>query len=369
LSTENTEITENIVMNSHNPDGLVLPVTDTHGELKPISHYAQELKKSLPRTIFEPYTARILWLCGYALIGVTALTVISQIPMPWPFKLFLAILAGNCFGGMAFFAHELLHGSVIRNRMAQDVLGFIAFITFFISPTFWRVWHNQLHHGHTQAIITDPDAFPPLRIYKHSRFMQFMFPFTPGSGHLRSYSYFFFWFSFHILTAQTYLRFRNSVYKNLNHTRVTLEMIGQISIWGLFLYWLGPHLLFWTFVIPFMTQNYFAMSYIATNHNLSPLTKVNDPLINSLSVTNHPILEWFHLNFGYHVEHHIFPAVNGIHAKKLHALLKENFPGRYQVMNKLKAIKGLYNTSRIYANANTLINPETKQTYSTIQPQ
>lgn len=342
---------------------LNIPESD---ELRPISYYVLELKKGLPKSIFEPHLARLYWLFGYASAGISSLVIISQVPINWPLKLALSVIAGISFGAFAFLAHEIMHGSVVRNRKVQDVLGFFAFLPFLISPTFWRVWHNQLHHGHTQAIVTDPDAFPPLRIFKHSRFMKFMYPFTPGSGHLRSYVYFFFWFSFHVLAAQSYLRFRNSIYRNLNHTRVTLELSAQIIILVTALYLLGPSNLVWTFLIPFAVQNYFVMSYIATNHNLSPLTKVNDPLVNSLTVTNHPVLEKLHLNFGYHVEHHIFPAINGVHAKKLHNLLKLNYADKFQIMTKWQGMKLLYNTSRIYANSYTLINPETKQSYPTL---
>ena len=45
-----------------------------------------------------------------------------------------------------------------------------------------------------------------------------------------------------------------------------------------------------------------------------PLTEVNDPLANTLSVTAPRWLERLHLQFGYHVEHHLFPMVSGRHA-------------------------------------------------------
>jgi fatty acid desaturase len=108
------------------------------------------------------------------------------------------------------------------------------------------------------------------------------------------------------------------------------------------------------------------MSYISTNHNISPLTKINDPLENSLSVTVHPLLEKMHLNFGYHVEHHIFPRMSGAYTKKVHYELKKMFPDNYQVMPKWQALKLLYSTPRLYKNATTLINPKTLERYSTL---
>jgi fatty acid desaturase len=62
-------------------------------------------------------------------------------------------------------------------------------------------------------------------------------------------------------------------------------------------------------VVPVLVANAIVMSYIATNHFLNPLTETNDPLANTLSVTAPRWLERLHLQFGYHVEHHLFPTV------------------------------------------------------------
>jgi fatty acid desaturase len=354
---------------------VVAPIApDTTETLNPVSYYALALKSKLPQEIFKPYLPRLIWVAGYTIVAAISLILISnfplqQLPQPyvWAIKFALAIVVGNCFGAFGFFAHEVMHGSVVKSRALQDRLAFFAFMPWFISPTFWRTWHNQLHHGNTQALITDPDAFPILRLFKHSKFMQYMYPYTPGSGHKRSYLYFFFWFSFHVLVAQFYLRFRNSLYDRMNHKKVTIEMCAQVAIWLGALYLLGFENILFTFFIPFFVQNYFAMSYIATNHNLSPLTKINDPLVNSLTVTNLPILEKLHFNFGYHVEHHLYPQVNGHHAKKIHNLLKQEYADKFLVMTKFEAMSLLYKTARIYKNSTTLINPETGATYPTIK--
>ncbi len=314
----------------------------------------------------SPYPQRILWFVGNLGVAILAFAVIKSPEMIWPVKLVMALLAGWAFGSFGFFAHELFHGSIVRNRTAQYWLGFTALMPFFIAPTFWRYWHNNLHHGNTQEIVTDPDAFPTLRLYRHSRFMKFMFPFTPGSRHVRSAAYFFFWFSFHVFVAQFYLRFRNKIYERMNGRQATLEQLAQIAIWSGVLYWMGPENLLWTFVIPLAVQNYFVMSYISTNHNLSPLTRVNDPLVNSLTVTNHPMLEFLHFNFGYHIEHHIFPTMSPVHAKKVHHLLKSHFPTQMKVMSKGQAMTKLYQTARIYKDSKTLINPESGATYPTL---
>lgn len=334
--------------------------------LRPFTHYANHLRGLLPQEVFRPVPLRILFMFAYGFLATACLVAIGFADLAWPLKALLGVTAGFCYGGLGFFAHELLHGSVIRNRNLQDFFAFFCFAPFFISPTFWRYWHNQLHHGKTQSVISDPDAYPNMRIFKSSKFMQFMYPFTPGSGHKRSFTYFMFWFSFHVFVAQTYLRFRNSLFDKLNHGRVSWEFGGQIVLAITVLTLLGPSNLLWTFAIPMIVQNYYVMSYIATNHNLSPLTRVNDPLVNSLTVTNVPVFEWLQLNFGYHVEHHIFPAMSGKHAKVVHELLKKEYPREFQVMPKFSAMRALYKTARIYKDSRTLTNPETGKTFPTL---
>jgi len=344
---------------------FVDPIAIEEEELR-IGQYRQALSPHLDPQILRrnPWRLGFAFVClAFAVLGVF---LIVEVNVAWPLKFLLGIMIGVCTGNLAFFGHELLHGSVVKNQTVQDILFLTGVAPFFISPTYWRYSHNRLHHGHSQKLIHDPDAFPNLRIFKSSKFMKFMFPYTPGSGHKRSLMYFFFWFSFHNFVGQVYLRFRNKGFDTMNHTRATLELAFQLVLAAAFLYYIGPSNWLWAFVIPIMVQNYWLMSYISTNHNLSPLTNVNDPLINSLSVSNHPILEFIGMNFGYHVEHHLFPEVSGKHAKVIHRLLVEKYPVKYKIMPKAQAMKALYRTPRIYKNSRELVHPVTGEVHSTI---
>ncbi len=328
----------------------------------------RSLRKELPKDIFKPYNMRLLSLIMVQLAGATSIASILYFSLPWYLNLSLGLFAGYCWGVNGLMGHELMHGNIVRNKTVQNFFGFFCFLPFMISSTFWKYWHNYLHHSHTQKNILDPDAYPTKRIYTHSKFMQRMYPFTPGSGKKRSYLYFFFFFSVNVAASQFYFRFRNKIFDKLDHKRVNIELAALVICHAGFLYIAGPSNWLWVYIIPFAIQNYLPFSYISTNHNLSPLTKENDPLINSLTVTNHPILEFFHINFGYHVEHHLFPTVSSKHLKLVHEALKTNYPDKYQYMPKWTAIKKLYSTARIYKNSTTLINPLTGNTYDTINP-
>ncbi len=331
-----------------------------------VAFYNRALREHLDPAIFRPNPRRLI---GFALCMGIASALIAFVVLvnpAWYIRVLAGLGIGFCTGTLGFLCHEVLHGSIVRNQKLQDALFFFGILPFFISPTYWRHSHNRLHHGAAQKLIEDPDAFPNLRIFKASKFMKFMFPFTPGSGHKRSVFYFFFWFSFHNLVAQVYMRFRNRGFDDMNHRKATLEFAAQVAIGIGYAILIGPSNWLPLFVLPILIQNYMLMSYISTNHNLSPLTNVNDPLANSLSVTNHPIMEFLNVNFGYHVEHHLFPTVNPKYAKTIHRELVRLFPENYKIMPKYKAMIRLYQTPRIYKNARTLVHPETGNLYATL---
>ncbi len=341
-------------------------VEETENQLKTVGHYRREVMPHLGPEVFLPNAGRLGWYSACALGAIGAFAAIAFLDLPWPLKLLCGLFIGLCNGTMGFVVHELFHGSVTKNVKLQEFIGFFGLMPFLLAPTYWKHSHNKLHHGKTQQIIRDPDAFPTLRIYKSSKFIQFMFPFTPGSGRKRSLLYFFFWFSFHNLVAQVWLRFRNGNFDSMNQRRSTIEFVAQVMIMSALLAVAGPANWLYVLVIPFMAQNYLLMSYISTNHNLSPLTNENDPLVNSLSVTNHPVLEWLNLNFGYHVEHHLFPTVSGKHTKTIHKELVRLYPDTYKVMPKGQAMRALYKTARIYKSSNKLVHPETHELFDTI---
>ena len=91
-----------------------------------------------------------------------------------------------------------------------------------------------------------------------------------------------------------------------------------------------------------MNANVIVMSFILTNHSLSPLIPVNDPLVSGLSVTSNRFIELITLRFGYHVEHHLFPAMSSRHAHRVRDLLVERWPERYQAMPLTAAIRVMH---------------------------
>ncbi len=335
-------------------------------ELKSLGQYARELTQVLPKNLLKREPMRLKWLVFfYASIAAIIYAQLS-LELIWPVRLLLAVAMGTFVSSAGLFAHELFHGSIVANKTVQNILGQIGLAPYLVSPTYWKFWHNQLHHGNTQLLYKDPDAFPTRSIWKRSAFMKTILPLTPGSGHPLSFLYLFYWFPFQATLNQVYMRFNNKMWDKMNHTRVTIEFIIQCVLITTYIYFIGSQNWLFLVIIPFMVQNYTAMSYISTNHNLSPYTKINDPLVNSLTVTNNPILEAIHLNFGYHTEHHIFPTMPMSRAKLVSQKLKELYPERYMIMPKFQALKKLYTTPRLYKDRYTLVDPKTEKEYQTL---
>jgi fatty acid desaturase len=344
---------------------LTSPAEDKH-KLISLTFYQQELKRHLPEGIFLRTPARALYLLFFLASNVALISYVLFYDPSWPMKLVAALLLGKFNAGMAFVAHETLHGSIVKNKFLQSAIGTIGFAPFLVSATYWRFWHNRLHHGNTQLIYKDPDAFPTLSVYKRSKFMRVVYELAPGSKNPLSYLYLCYWFSFQSVLNQSYMRFKNKMWADMDHRKVTFEFLSICLVGAAYLVFIGAENFLWLALIPMAVQNYVILSYILTNHNISPLTKINDPLENSLTVTTNPVTDFLDLNFGYHVEHHLFPRVSGKHAKKIHRLLLQLYPDRYKCMPKSRALRMLYNTPRIYKNSEELINPKTGETFSTI---
>jgi fatty acid desaturase len=357
-------------LETHSEEVTIAPnVSKAEGhevQLKALTFYQQELKKHLPESIFQRTPGRVGYFISFLAINISLISFVVTTNPAWYVKLLIAFAIGQLNASLGFFAHETLHGSIFKSRFLQNLIGNIGLTPFLVSTTYWRFWHNTLHHGNTQLIYKDPDAFPTLSVYKRSKFMRFVFDLSPGSKSPVSYFYFFYWFSFQSILNQAYMRFKNKMWANMDHAQVTKEFVGMCLAVAAYVYWVGSENFLWLVFIPFCIQNYTILSYISTNHNISPLTKINDPLENSLTVTTNSVQDFFHLNFGYHVEHHLFPRVSCRHAKTIHKLLKEHYPTKYKHMPKWKALKYLYQTPRIYKNSNELVHPKTMKNYPTI---
>jgi fatty acid desaturase len=331
-------------------------------------HYAREVRRLLPPEVFRPAPTRLLWLAVHlAIIGGAAAIVVGTRPS-WYVALACALIAGHSWACLGFLAHEVLHHAVVRNRTVERLVGYCGLVIFCLSPTLWIAWHNQQHHGHTGDPTADPDHFGTLESWRESPTDRAVVRFAPGSGHKRSALFPFVTFSAHTLIVLLSHSRRDDYYARVPRRTVYLETAAM------YLFWLTVFLLVgaWSFlfvaVVPALIANGVAIAYIATNHFLNPLTTANDPLVSSLSVRSPRWLERLHLNFGYHVEHHVLPTVSARHAPRIRAALRQLYGDRYLSLPHTTALRLLYTRPKVHDGHERFIDPRSGATFNALRP-
>ena len=336
--------------------------------LLPASAYARELKALLPASLFDPARSRVLWLPVHYTTAALMIWALASGVLPWPLWPVASIVIGCCMAGVTFVAHEALHGGIVRGKAAIRIVGWLGFLPFCVSPQLWMAWHNRVHHNHCGQAGIDPDMYPTLEEYESQRRARVMADhFGIGRRRLRGFASLLFGFTGQSLQMLFTARKRGMLDLRL-YRRAIVETLMGLAVWLAVGFLIGPLPFVFAFVVPLIVANTIVMMFIMTNHNLSPLADVNDPLVNSLSVRLPRLLEWLTLDFGYHAEHHLFPRMSTRQGRILRDILREKFAGRYKSMPLFRALRELYRTARVYKDKTTLIDPHTGETWPTLMP-
>jgi fatty acid desaturase len=332
-----------------------------------ISAYAREIRPLLTREHFAPARSRLFWLPAHLSLLACGIWLLAGQRLPWFVWPPLSLVMGGSFAGLTFLAHEALHGAVVRGKKLRRLIGWIGFLPFVVSPRLWEAWHNRVHHQHANRPGEDPDAYPTLDEYRQSSLVRAVTEWGPGRKRLRGALSLMFGFSVQSLHMLLDARRRNWLTR-AEHARAVAETLLGIAVWVTLAAAIGPLAFVFAYALPLMVANAIVMGFILTNHSLSPHTDVNDPLLNSLSVTGPRWMEWLTLGFGYHVEHHLFPAMSARHAVALRAILRRDFPRSYQSLPLLRALGALHRSARVYETRTTLVDPKTGRRWQTLTP-
>lgn len=328
--------------------------------LHDMAFYARELKKRLPPHVFRPVPARLLWMVPHLAVIASGIIVIALVRLHVAWYLVIGVAIGLSYACLGFVGHEILHGSVVRNRWLRDFFGGICMAAFNVGPLVWRRWHNTEHHAHTQEAGVDPDAMGTLEDYRERFGLRVLYRLAPWLRSLVTFMSFAIWFSVHGFLM--FVRFLPQ-FRPRQRAMALAQLAGPLTLWLGLLLLLGP--VKWTFayVVPLLVANFVVMSYIATNHLLNPLTDVNDPLSNSLTVLTPRWVDVWHLNFSHHTEHHIFPMMSARYAPQVKRLAQQLWPDRYNAMPHWKALLTLWRTPRLYRDDSTLVDPHRNLAY------
>ena len=278
-----------------------------------------------------------------------------------------ALVIGHAFAGCAFVGHETMHGAVVRGRRLRYLVGFVSFLPFTLSPRLWVAWHNKTHHGNTMSETDDPDAYPTLEAYRRSGTLRFVDRFSFARDRWAGIVTLLVGFTGQ--SSQMLWRWsRKGGLETREHRLAVAETLGGLVLWASIGFVVGPLAFLFAFVLPLLVANAIVIGYILTNHSLSPMTEVNDPLVNSLSVTVPRWVARMHLEFGLHVEHHLFPSMSSAYAPLVRAEQQARWPERYQSMPLLRALLLLRRTPRVYRTPTKLHDPLTGHEATTLLP-
>jgi len=337
-------------------------------KLRTTSSYAAELRSRLRSEVFRPAPLRLLWLPFHYAVIVGGALIVARGWLPLFAQIALSLVIGGSFAGLTFVAHEALHGSIVRSRGWRRVIGFLGFLPFGVPPRLWEAWHNRVHHGHTNHPSSDPDAYPTLSEYQRSNVVRRVTDWLAPGGH-RAAGVFSLLVGFSVQSSHMLLTARSKGFLGrAQHRWALLEAGVSWAAWLAFAIVVGPSTFALAFGLPLLVGNAIIMSFILTNHSLSPHTAVNDPLINSLSLRLPRFFDWLTLGFGFHVEHHLFPAVSGRHARELSAEVRRLWPQRYQSLPYFMALQLLHRSPRVYRTDTLLFDPRTGHEWPALLP-
>jgi fatty acid desaturase len=327
--------------------------------------YVKALREHLPQHVFERAPSRLVFMVVHLAIIVVATCAIAGGWVPWFIVPVLSLVIGFGFASMAFVSHELLHGGILRNKRVQYAIGWLGFMPFVLSPRLWIAWHNGIHHA-SANMPDDPDSYPTIEQYHANGGARFAVDkFSLGGRRWRGVLSLLFGFtgqsSVQLFTArsQQYMTPRQ-------HNRAIAETLLGVATWATVGVLVGFVPFLFVFVLPLMVANTCVMAFILTNHSLNRRVDLNDPLASGLSVTNPRIVEFLTLGFGFHVEHHLFPAMSTRHAPTIRTLLRKHWPERYQSMSLREALLRLHRGGRVYTTATELYDPQTGEAHATL---
>ena len=375
VTTKSPEIKEIL-----NPDSIK--------KLKLISkiEYRSVLREYLPEECFKPDTKHVLhylFCMGIYLGSIYSIVNLHFLPL----KILISVIMGITLTSLTFFLHDLFHGSIIKSKPLEYLTGLSIGIFNLFAPLFWQRVHN-FHHART-GNVDDPDRsyiltenpgnFIEKFAYKMRLSEEAFHPFVSllfmSTGFfVYFFSTMFYGFFAKKISIKEDLKYRRiqTLFKNKEKLIVLGELILIFSFQTfLFTVISGGNLItyFLISLLPVLISHFIAMSYIHTNHFLSPLTgEIDDPLLNSLSLKNSKIVDKIFSNFSHHVEHHLFPAMGSFHYPKVRRLLLKMYPERYQLIPMIDAIKLLLKTPRIYGDYTHLMTSDGKKKIKCLLP-
>ena len=317
-------------------------------DLKKIRHKVDISKYKKDRTLFIHFFIHL-----FIFIGLISFVMLSP-EIHWALYFLFIIIVGNSMLVMSFASHEMSHGGGgLKKGWFLKILIHLGWLGgVFTTGTNQTVAHNRLHHIHTNK-LNDPDRRVLQKEVSPYGKWAGLFSFLVPSHHYPKmtflYGFAFLIFSYHNNLFWQTLFNSKQIYDLRLSVRdkfiTSFEYFSNLLVYGFF--WSMSGFSFKGLV--FLGLSYFVVAwlsgfYIITNHlNCSLLDKEMDSFENTLKTTvSLKIPKWIdflHLNFSHHVEHHLFPAASHKLFPELREALLKDFKDEYKILSWSEAIR------------------------------
>lgn len=280
--------------------------------------------------------------------------VMTSPELHWVIYLLSVIVVGNSMLVLSFAAHEMSHGGAgLKKGFLSSTLIHLGWIGgVFTTSTNQTMAHNRIHHIHTNK-INDPDRrVLQKEVSPYGKWAGLFSFFVPSHHYPKMtfiYGFSFLIFSYHNnLFWQTLFNSKQIYDLRLSlkdKFKTTIEYLLNILVYG-FIWSLSG---FSLKGLLFIGLSYFVVAwlsgfYIITNHlNCSLLEEGMDNFENTLKTTvSLKVPKWIdflHLHFSHHVEHHLFPGASHKLFPELREVLLKDFKDDYKILSWSEAIR------------------------------
>jgi fatty acid desaturase len=315
-----------------------------------VNECKRRLLPVLPADAFRAEPRRLLVLLAHWAIIALGVFTIAHAARGWIWPL-VALLSGQSFASLGFLAHDLSHGTIVRQPRLRYALELLAWSPLLVPVTVWRLTHHRGHHLGANTLI-DQDRKLAEHEMGHVEHLYFG-TFYPHAGRLKFnplLGLHFVAFITRLTLAQLFWNGRRMpslpralVSSMSDRVRIGLEIIFMLALQLVWLVVLEGNVikLFFATLLPLAIGSTVATLYLVTNHFLRPHQIENDPLASSTSIVVPRWMDVLHAHFSYHVEHHLFPNVRSRYYPILSLELQSQFGPDYHRIGLLAAWRQL----------------------------
>ncbi len=315
-----------------------------------VNECRRQLLQALPPDSFRAEPGRVVVLLAHLAVIAIGVLVIARTDARWIWLL-TALLSGQSFAALGFLAHDLSHGTIVRQRWLRYGLELLAWSPLLVPVTVWRVTHHKGHHVGPNTPLDQDRKLPEDAMTRLDRL--YFAAFYPHGGRFRFnplLGLHFVAFITRLSVAQLLWNGRRmpSMPRALVSTRAERVRVGLelVFIALLQLVWLrvldgSVVKLFFATLLPLAVGSAVATLYLATNHFLQPHQTENDPLAASTTVVVPRFMDALHSHFSHHVEHHLFPTLRSGCYPILSRQLQRDFMPSYHRIGMIDAWRQL----------------------------